>query len=201
MDAAVEKMEAQLKLWNLRIDHLAAKTQMVGVQARFDALMYVDELKALHAIAQSKLIEFKATAVGDTRRARVKAEMTSACNELESAFKTPKPSPPARKKLRPRRIADSAGLTVEAHQVQDVGSGRHEAGTRQSRDEEHLERTRCHLQEPEAIAVSGERQQPEAIAASEERQQPEAIAASEEIAESQADTNSAGLTVDKSQEP
>jgi hypothetical protein len=189
MDAAVEKMEAQLKLWNLKIDHLAAKTQMVGVQARFDALMYVDELKALHAIAQSKLIEFKTTAVGDTRRARVKAEMTSAWNELESVFKTSKPSPQTRKKLRPRRIADSAGLTIEAHQVQDIGSGRHETGTRQGRDEEHLERTRGHLQEPEAIAVSGE------------RQQPEAVAASEEIAESQADTNSAGLTVDKSQEP
>lgn len=85
MEPAVEKMEAQLKLWSLKIDHLATETQVAGVQARFDALMYVDELKALHAIAQSKLIELKA--VGDTRRARLKAEMKCAWNDLDAAFK------------------------------------------------------------------------------------------------------------------
>jgi len=95
MDAAVEKIEAQLKLWSLKIDYLATKTQMAGVQAGFDALMYVDELKALHAIAQSKFDEFRAA--GDTERARLKAEMKSAWNELDAAFKVPKPSPKRRR--------------------------------------------------------------------------------------------------------
>jgi len=91
MEAAVEKMEAQLKRWSLKIDHLEAKTQMAGVQASFDALMYIDELKALHAIAQSRLDEFRTA--GDPERARLRAEMKSAWNELDTAFKNPKPCP------------------------------------------------------------------------------------------------------------
>lgn len=93
MVVAVENMEAQLKLWSLQIDRLAAKTQAAGVQARFDALVYVDELKALRAIAESKLIELKELAVGDTRRARLRAEVKSAWNELAAALENPKPSP------------------------------------------------------------------------------------------------------------
>jgi hypothetical protein len=91
MDEAVEKMEAQLKLWRLKIDDLAAKTEMAGSQARFDALIYVDELKALHAIAQLKLDEFRAA--GDTERKRLKAGMKKAWRELEAAFKNSNPSP------------------------------------------------------------------------------------------------------------
>jgi hypothetical protein len=90
MDAALRKMEAQLKQWSLKIDILAVKTQRSGTQAGFDALMYIDELKALHAIAQSKLDAFKSA--GDTERARLKAEMKSAWNELAAAFKKPQPS-------------------------------------------------------------------------------------------------------------
>jgi hypothetical protein len=97
MEAAAERMEAQLKLWSAKIDHLAAKTQAAGVQARFDALMYVDELKALHAIAQAKLIEFKAAILaataGDTKRTRLQAEMKKAWSELDAAFNNPRPSP------------------------------------------------------------------------------------------------------------
>ena len=86
MEAAVEKMEAQLKLWGLQIHKLVAKIQKAGARARFEDLMYIDELKALHAIAQSKLDELRAA--GDTRRARLKAEMENAWNELGAAFKT-----------------------------------------------------------------------------------------------------------------
>lgn len=99
MKAAVEAMEAQLKLWGLKIDNLAAKTQAVGVQAGFDALMYVDELKALRAIAQSKLDEFKAA--GGTRQSRLKVELKSAWGELDAAFRNPKP-PPSAARSRPR---------------------------------------------------------------------------------------------------
>jgi hypothetical protein len=48
-EATVAKLEAQLGLWRLKIDDLVAKTQLTAVPATFDALMYIDELKALHA--------------------------------------------------------------------------------------------------------------------------------------------------------
>jgi hypothetical protein len=89
VDATVEKMEAQLRLWGVKIDRLAAKTETGRVQARLDALMYVDELKALHAIAKSRLDEFRAA--GATERARLEAEMKSAWEELDAAFKNPRP--------------------------------------------------------------------------------------------------------------
>ena len=91
MEAAVEKMEAQLKLWGLQIHKLVAKIQKAGARARFEDLMYIDELKALHAIAQSRLDEFRTA--GDPERARLRAEMKSAWNELDTAFKNPKPCP------------------------------------------------------------------------------------------------------------
>ena len=98
MNGAVEAMEAQLKLWSSKIDTLAAKTQAVGVQAGFDALMYVDELKALRAIAQSKLDEFKAA--GGMKEARLEAEMKSAWDRLDAVFKNPKPPTRRRKAQR-----------------------------------------------------------------------------------------------------
>ncbi len=91
MDAVVEKMEAQLKLCGLKIHRLAARTQQVGTRARFEDLMYIDELKALHAIAQSKFDEFGSAEYSE--RPRLKAAMKSAWNELDDAFKNPKPSP------------------------------------------------------------------------------------------------------------
>jgi hypothetical protein len=89
----METMEAQLKLWGLKIDRLAAKTQAIGVQARFESLMYVDELKALRAIAQSKLDESRAA--GGAEQARLKVELKSAWDELSAAFQNPKPPPRA----------------------------------------------------------------------------------------------------------
>ena len=85
MGAAVDKMEARLKLRSLQIDELVAKTQMPGVRAGFDTLMYIDELKALHAIAQSKFDEFRAAE--DAGKTRLKPGMEGAWNELDAAFK------------------------------------------------------------------------------------------------------------------
>jgi hypothetical protein len=94
MDAAVETMEAQLELWSSKIDQLAAKTESAGVRAGFDVVTYIDELKALRAIAHSKLVEFKAAvAVEDARRTRLKAAMKGTWNELDAAFKKPQPLP------------------------------------------------------------------------------------------------------------
>jgi hypothetical protein len=89
MEQVAETMEAQLKRWGLKIDRLAAKTEIVGVQTGFDTLMHIDELKALHAIAEAKLLEFKVAV--DTSRARLETEMTDAGNDLEAAFKKPMP--------------------------------------------------------------------------------------------------------------
>lgn len=91
MEASVQKMEAQLNLWSLKIDSLAAKTHMAGARSGFDALMYVDELKALHAIAQAKFEEYRAA--GEAERAHLQVTLKSAWDELDAAFKTPMPSP------------------------------------------------------------------------------------------------------------
>lgn len=90
-EAGQKKMEGQLRLWGLRIDKIAARTQTPGVQAGFEAHMHIDELKALHAIAQSKYDEFGAA--GYPERARLETEMKSAWNELGAAFGIPKPTP------------------------------------------------------------------------------------------------------------
>jgi len=89
METAVEKLEAQLKLWGAKIHRLAAKTEKAGVQAGFEELIYIDELKALHAIAQSKFDEFRTA--GDTERTRLEAELKSAWEELDAALKDPTP--------------------------------------------------------------------------------------------------------------
>ena len=85
MEPVVKKMEATLKRWSLKIDQLAAKTQVAGVHAGFDAITYLDELKALHAVAQSRFNEFRA--VEDWRNVRMLIEMKSAMEELDAAFK------------------------------------------------------------------------------------------------------------------
>ena len=89
MERVAEKMEAQLKRWGLKIDQLAARTEIAGVQTGFETLMHIDELKALLAIAEAKLLEFKGA--GDTSRARLEIEMTNAGKDLEAAFKKPMP--------------------------------------------------------------------------------------------------------------
>jgi hypothetical protein len=89
MEQVAKTMEAQLKRWGLKIDRLAAKTEIVGVKTGFDTLMHIDELKALHAIAKAKLLELKAA--GDKSRARLETEMTNAGNDLEAAINRPMP--------------------------------------------------------------------------------------------------------------
>jgi hypothetical protein len=82
-------MEAQLKAWGLKINQLVAQTHASGVKAGLDSLMHVDELKALHAIAQAKLNEFTAQEIAD--RDRLRSELEKAWEELDAAFKKPLP--------------------------------------------------------------------------------------------------------------
>lgn len=65
----------------MQIDALVAKTQMVGVQTSFETLMHIDELKALHAIAHSKLRE----------SVHARAELDEAWSDLAAAFEKPMP--------------------------------------------------------------------------------------------------------------
>jgi len=88
VDATIEKMESQLQRWGLKIRHLAAKAEAAGGQVGFDTLMYIDELKALHAIAQAKADELKTEpGIG---RTRLKAELKRACSDLDAAFLKPR---------------------------------------------------------------------------------------------------------------
>jgi hypothetical protein len=89
MEQVAETMEARLKSWGLKIGRLAAKAEIVGVKTGFDTLMHIDELKALHAIAEAKLLEFKLA--GDASRARLETEMTNAGEDLEAAINRPMP--------------------------------------------------------------------------------------------------------------
>jgi hypothetical protein len=82
-------MEAQLKAWASEIDRLVVMTQMTGVRADFDSLMYVSELKVLHAITQVRVDEYKTGASGTL--ARHQAELEKAWGELASAFRKPMP--------------------------------------------------------------------------------------------------------------
>jgi hypothetical protein len=89
MEASVQQMEAQLQLWSLQIHDLVARTQVAGARTRFDDLLHIDELKALYAIAQSKLDEFKAA--GSADRAQLGADLRKAWHELSAAFGPRKP--------------------------------------------------------------------------------------------------------------
>ena len=82
-------MEAQLKLWSARIEHLAARTQQPGVRASFDTLIYIDELKALHAIA---VAEYEAIRNAPAeRRAELKAGRSGVWDDLGTALKVKRP--------------------------------------------------------------------------------------------------------------
>jgi hypothetical protein len=106
LETSVQKMEAQLKLWRSKIDGLAAETHMAGARSGFDALMYVDELKALHAIAQERFDEYKSA--GEAERAHLQGTLKSAWGELDAALATPNPSYRAKERL-PQPISGREG--------------------------------------------------------------------------------------------
>ena len=89
MEVDQERMESQLWDWRLWIDRLAIETHKTGGGAGFDATMRIDELKALHAIAQAKHHEF--WAVGELKRLRLIPGLERAWNDLEAAIEDPVP--------------------------------------------------------------------------------------------------------------
>jgi hypothetical protein len=85
MEANVNKMEEQLKLWDAKLDVLVAKTKVAGAQAKIDHRQRIDVIKAKRAAAQMKLDEFKAA--GNEKWDSFKAGIEAAWKDLELAFK------------------------------------------------------------------------------------------------------------------
>lgn len=75
---------AQLERWGLMIRELSDQMLRAGSAVRFHDLLDVDELKALHAIAQTKLDAFRA-ATGP-ERTMLDLEVTNAWIDLAAAF-------------------------------------------------------------------------------------------------------------------
>jgi len=82
------KMLAQLELWSSKIDSLTARTELAGSRPRYEELVQIDELKALLAIARSKVEEY--WTAPDAMRARLRAELHGAWNELDAALNGPR---------------------------------------------------------------------------------------------------------------
>ncbi len=86
-EAGQREMETRLRLWQLEIDDLVARIQLSGLQVGFDDQMRVDELKALHAIAQTRFDALKAA--GTAKRPRLREGLTVACRDFEAALGRP----------------------------------------------------------------------------------------------------------------
>jgi len=59
--AHVEKIEAQLKQWGVKLDELVAKAGEATAETKAEYRLQLDDLKAKHRIAQTKLGELKAS--------------------------------------------------------------------------------------------------------------------------------------------
>ena len=87
MGLDANRLERQLASWSARIDDLAARALKAEVWARFDAVIRIDELKALLAIAQSAFVAFGKA--GPTEQGHLQAELEIARSELEAAIGRP----------------------------------------------------------------------------------------------------------------
>jgi hypothetical protein len=83
MDGTTLEMEAQLRNWHRRITRLAGTVHGIGAPRDFEALVYIDELKVLHATARLKLEEFKAA--GDVERRSLASGLRNAWGDMEAA--------------------------------------------------------------------------------------------------------------------
>jgi hypothetical protein len=84
MDTDISRMDAQLRNWLLKIDGLAGAVHGIGSPRVFTALVYIDELKALHATARSKLDEFHAA--DEAERLHLEGDLRIAWGELVAAI-------------------------------------------------------------------------------------------------------------------
>jgi len=83
--ANMEKMEAQLKEWDKRIDGLAVRADNAGTQVKADYNKQIDDLKTKRRVAQSKFDELKKA--GSEKWEVLKSGVEGAWKDLESTFK------------------------------------------------------------------------------------------------------------------
>jgi len=88
MEPSVEAMKAQLKSWSATIDDLADEMTRAGAQPGFDKVMKLDELKALRAIARTKLDEYEAS--GKEGRPHLLQAVHGAWSDIERALPKPR---------------------------------------------------------------------------------------------------------------
>ena len=81
----LEVMELQLGAWSAKIGSLNAAHLQSGVHARFETVIYLDELRALHAIARSNFDRYRAA--GAPERAELEPALEAAWDELATAMK------------------------------------------------------------------------------------------------------------------
>ncbi len=90
-EATMRKTEAQLVLWDTEIAERAARLQLPDREARFAAVVHVDELRVLLVTARVKLDALK---TGDALNPNPPAaEFEAAWQELTAAFARPMPVP------------------------------------------------------------------------------------------------------------
>jgi hypothetical protein len=85
IDKTIAKMEAQLKLWNARLNELAARGKVTGQEIKIDARNRIDELKVAVDAAQVRLGEVKKAGAEQWENLRVAVE--DAWKRAETAFK------------------------------------------------------------------------------------------------------------------
>jgi multidrug resistance efflux pump len=85
VEANAGTMEAQLRNWGVKIDKIVAKVTAAGAEARTEYRKRVDDLRAKHAVAQSKFDECKTA--GSAKWGLFKTGLEAAWNDLEAAFR------------------------------------------------------------------------------------------------------------------
>ncbi|HEY3353527.1 MAG TPA: coiled coil domain-containing protein [Polyangia bacterium] len=81
----LEKIDAQLQRWSVKIDELVARAASSGARVVGDQRQRIDELKAKRAAAQARLDELRAA--GSWKWRRFGGGIARAWNELVVAFR------------------------------------------------------------------------------------------------------------------
>jgi hypothetical protein len=92
MARTIQELTIQLDSWGRLIHEIAARSERAGVPVRFDDLMYLDELRALHVIAGARLDAYRFAS--DAEQESIGKEIDSIWSELERALgrpRTPRP--------------------------------------------------------------------------------------------------------------
>lgn len=79
----------ELEFWGRRIRELTEQTQRAGKRTSFEVIMNLDELRALHVIATSRMQALYAATGAE--RTSIEGEIDIMSSELQSALGRPRP--------------------------------------------------------------------------------------------------------------